>query len=157
MKRYNNLAFRVSILLPIGCIGALVEIILGCVFYNGDFFGIIAMCTTLFLVIIMAILVLFLLKDSLIVTYYDEQKMVQKNILIRKQINYEDIKEIYVSGSYIYFTSKVYNLEFDESRKIFLFQRKVYKMLKNEIVIMITSDPIFLKYLSLEEINIHKF
>ena len=63
--------------------------------------------------------------------------------------------KIYVSGSYIYITSKEYNLELEE--KGFKLQRKINKILKNEVIIMITSDAIFLKNINLENIKVNIF
>lgn len=155
MKKYYNVAYTAVVSLPISCVGYLVGIILGCVFYDGDLIGTIAMCTTLSFVIITTLAVLILLKDELLVTYYDDEKIIQKSFFKRKQIKYEDIKEIYVSGSYIYFTSKEYNLELEE--KGFKFQRKINKILKNEVIIMISSDAVFLQYINLENIKVHIF
>ena len=106
MKKYYNLAFTANVYLPISSIGGLVAMILISVFYNGDLIDKIAMCTACLCVIITALIVLILLNDELLVTYYDDEKIIQKFFLKRKQIKYEDIKEIYVSGSYIYITSK---------------------------------------------------
>ncbi|MDE6946025.1 MAG: hypothetical protein K2P14_02450 [Anaeroplasmataceae bacterium] len=157
MKRYKNIAYTVVVSLPISCVGCLVGIILGCVFYNGDLIGAIAMCTTLSFVIIMIFALLILLNDELAVTYYDDEKIIQKSFFKRKQIKYEDIKEIYVSGDCIYFTSKEYNLKFDEKEKKYKVSRKIYKILKHEIIIMISSDAVFLKNINLENIKVHIF
>ncbi len=114
------------------------------------------MCITLACVIFISILLLLLLQNNVfIVTYYDDEKILQKSLCKRKQIKYEDIKEIYISGSYIYLTSKVYSLKFDEKEKGFKLQRKVNKILKNEVAIMITSNPFFLKYINLEKTKVY--
>ncbi len=155
MKKYYNLAFTANVYLPISSIGGLVAIILISVFYNGDLIDKIAMCTALSFVIIMIFALLILLNDELAVTYYDHEKIIQKAFFKRKQIKYEDIKEIYVSGSYIYITSKEYNLELEE--KGFKLQRKINKILKNEVIIMISSDAVFLKNINLENIKVHIF
>ncbi len=155
MKKYYNLAFTANVYLPISSIGGLVAMILISVFYNGDLIDKIAMCTACLCVIITALIVLILLNDELLVTYYDDEKIIQKFFLKRKQIKYEDIKEIYVSGLYIYITSKEYNLELEE--KGFKLQRKINKILKNEVIIMISSDAVFLKNINLENIKVHIF
>lgn len=156
MKRYNNLSFTAIVFIPISCIVYLVGIILGCVFYNGDLIGTVVMCTTLACVILISILVLFLLQNNVfIVTYYDDEKILQKSLCKRKQIKYEDIKEIYISGSYIYLTSKIYNLKFGKKEKRFQLYRKVNKILKREVAIMITSDALFLKYINLENTKVY--
>ena len=41
--------------------------------------------------------------------------------------------------------------------KGFKLQRKINKILKNEVIIMITSDAIFLKNINLENIKVHIF
>ncbi|MDE5856211.1 MAG: hypothetical protein K2H06_04095 [Anaeroplasmataceae bacterium] len=156
MKRYNNLSFTAIVFIPISCIIYLAVIILGCVFYDGDLLGTVVMCITLACVIFISILSLLLLQNNVfIVTYYDDEKISQKSLCKRKQIKYEDIKEIYISGSYIYLTSKVYSLKFDEKEKGFKLQRMVNKILKNEVAIMITSDALFLKYINLENTQVY--
>ncbi|MDE5546148.1 MAG: hypothetical protein K2I88_01655 [Anaeroplasmataceae bacterium] len=156
MKRYNNLSFIAIVFIPISCIGYLLGIILGCVFYDGDLIGTVIMCITLACVIFISILTLLLLRNTaFIVTYYDDEKILQKSLCKRKQIKYEDIKEIYISGSYIYLTSKEYNLKFDEKEKRFQLQRKVNKLLKHEVAIMITSEALFLKYINLEKTQVY--
>ncbi len=157
MKRYKNIAYTVVVSLPISCVGCLVGIILGCVFYNGDLIGAISMCITLSYVIILSFTVLILLNDDFAITYYDDEKIIQKAFFKRKQIKYEDIKEIYVSGDCIYFTSKEYNLKFDEKEKKYKVSREIYKTLKHEIMIMISSDAVFLKNINLENIKVHIF
>lgn len=157
MKKYYNVAYTVVVWLPISCIGYLAWIILRCVFYNGDLIDTIVMCITFSFIIIMALTVLILKKDEYIVTYYDDEKIIQKSFLKRKQIKYEDIKEIYVSGDFIYFTSKEYNLKFDEKEKKYKVSREIYKTLKHEIMIMISSDAVFLKNINLENIKVHIF
>ena len=155
MKKYYNLAFTANVYLPISSIGGLVAMILISVFYNGDLIDKIDMCTACLCVIITALIVLILLNDEILVTYYYDEKIIQKFFLNRKQIKYEDIKEIYVSGLYIYITSKEYNLELEE--KGFKLQRKINKILKNEVIIMISSDAVFLKNINLENIKVHIF
>ncbi|MDE6241080.1 MAG: hypothetical protein K2M08_01520 [Anaeroplasmataceae bacterium] len=156
MKRYNNLSFTAIVFISISCIGYLVGIILGCLFYDGDIIGTVVMCITLACVIFISILVLFLLQNTVfIVTYYDDEKILQKSLCKRKQIKYEDIKEIYISGSYIYLTSKEYNLKFGEKEKRFQLQRKVNKLLKHEVAIMITSDAVFLRYINLDNTEVY--
>ncbi len=114
------------------------------------------MCMTLACVIFISILLLLLLQNNVfIVTYYDDEKILQKSLCKRKQIKYEDIKEIYISGSYIYLSSKVYSLKFDEKEKRFKLQRKLNKIFKDEVAIMITSNPFFLKYINLEKTKVY--
>ena len=144
------------VFIPISCIGYLAGIILGCVFYDGDLIGTVVMCITLACVIFISILSLLLLQNNVfIVTYFDDEKILQKSLCKRKQIKYEDIKEIYISGSYIFLTSKVYNLKFDEKEKRFQLQRKVNKILKHEVAIMITADALFLKNINLDNIKVY--
>lgn len=157
MKKYYNVAYTVVVWLPISSIGGLVEMILIGVFYNGDLIDKIAMCTACLCVTITALTVLILLNDEFAVTYYDDEKIIQKSFFKRKQIKYEDIKEIYVSGDCIYFTSKEYNLKFDEKEKKYKVSREIYKTLKHEIMIMISSDAVFLKNINLENIKVHIF
>lgn len=157
MKKYYNVANTVIFYLPISSIGCLVAMILISVFYNGDLIDKIAMCTACLCVIIMSLTVLILKKDEYIVTYYDDEKIIQKSFFKRKQIKYEDIKEIYVSGDFIYLSSKEYNLKFDEKEKKYKVSRKIYKTLKHEIMIMISSDAVFLQYINLENIKVHIF
>lgn len=155
MKRYTNLASQMVILFPICSIVYLVAMILICIYYDGQLIDLVIGCIVLIVVFFCCGLPLICMKDVCIITYYDEEKICQRNLFKRKQIKYEDIKEIYISGSYIYLTSKVYSLKFDEKEKGFKLQRKVNKILKNEVAIMIASDAVFLKYINLENIQVY--
>lgn len=154
MKKYNNLAFQTLILLPIICVFCLFIIILCGFFLKEQFFDFALMCIVFSYMIVMIWLVLFLLKNVIIITYYDEEKIFQKNLWKKKSIKFNAIKEIYIAGSYIYLTSKKYNLTYDKEKVL---SRKIQKDLQDEIIIMITTDAYFLKHINFKEINVYSF
>ncbi len=114
------------------------------------------MCITLACVIFISILLLLLLQNNVfIVTYYDDEKILQKSFCKRKETKYDDVKEIYIAGSYFYLISKVYDLKFGEKEKRFKLQRKLNEIFKDEVASMITSNPFFLKYINLEKTKVY--
>lgn len=149
MKRYNNLAFKTVILFPICSIVYLIFMILGCIYYDGQLIDLVIMCISLIVVIVIIWALLIYMKDVFIITYYDEEKIYQRNLWKKKTLQYNSIKEIYIFGDYIYLTSKVYDLNYSGKEKFL--GRKLLKALKNEIVIMISGDAQFLKYISFED------
>ena len=74
MKRYNNLAFQIVVLLPISSLLYLLIIIIGSIFIRNQGLDFIIMCIVLSCVFVMIWFVLFFMKDIFIITYYDEEK-----------------------------------------------------------------------------------
>ncbi len=154
MRKYNNLAFMVVCVLPIASILFILFIILG-YFYMEPLLDFIVMCICFTSLIILTWITLFDLRDVFIITFYSKEKIYQRNLWKSKEIYLDEIKEIYIAGSCIYLSSKNYNLKYSEKERFL--GRKMKKALKNEIIIMVTSEPVFLNYISLDKISIYQF
>ena len=155
MKRYNTIASQAVILLPICSIAYLFIMILLCINSKDQPIALLVISIGFSILIIMIWVLLFYMKDAFIITYYDEEKIFQRNLWKKKTLQYDSIKEIYIFGDYIYLTSKAYNLEYNGKERFL--GKKLLKALKNEIVIMIQADAEFLKYIPFEDKNVHSY
>ncbi|MDE6655768.1 MAG: hypothetical protein K2J85_02120, partial [Anaeroplasmataceae bacterium] len=138
MKRYNSIAAQIVIWFPICSIAYLIIMIFGCIYYNGQLIDLVFMCISLIFVVVLIWFILILMKDVWIITYYDEEKIYQRNLWKKKTLQYDSIKEVYIAGNTIFFTSKIYNLNYTGKER--LLSKKLQKVLKNEIIIFVDRD-----------------
>lgn len=88
----------------------------------------------------------FYLLDHWYLTYYDEQKIVQKWFKKRKEIKFEEVNYLYFIGTMVIVSAHNFNISAkDTTMKE---RRRILKMLKNEVCISINVyDKLFPKIL----------
>jgi len=105
--------------------------------------------------IIMINYVYFFLVDQWYFTYYDENKVMQKWFIKRKQINFDEVKYMYFVSSLVILSNKSFDIV--TNRINLKARRKIIRKLKNEICIIINVyDKVFPKILLTKCVNATK-
>lgn len=156
MRRYYNLAYFYITCFATVFICFSIYFIIGCVVLcEGNFDGMIIMCFSAGIILILYLFTI-LFPNHLIRTYYDNEQIKQNFLWRKKKIQYKEVKEIYIINSYIYISSKNYNLNLDSKEP--KLHKILYKTLKNEMLVMINSQEVnFIKNIPLENIQIYIF
>ncbi|MBU1093173.1 MAG: hypothetical protein KKH01_01785 [Firmicutes bacterium] len=153
MKKYNNIANHMNLMTAVT--NVLFPILIVFFAMRERSIDTIIPMIMFIVLIIMINYVYFFLVDQWYFTYYDENKVMQKWFIKRKQINFDEVKYMYFVSSLVILSNKSFDIV--TNRINLKARRKIIRKLKNEICIIINVyDKVFPKILLTKCVNATK-
>jgi len=149
MKKYNNIANHMGLMAVL--VNILFPILIISIILSEQGINMIAGATAFMFVIASIDFVYFYLLDQWYFTYYNDEFIIQKWLMKRKKIKFNEVKYLYFIDNIVILSEHAFNI--DRANINMKAKRRIKKMLKNEICIVIeVYDKIFPKML-LEKCN----
>ncbi len=134
MKKYKNLVSQLHrIIIPLNII-YVIGIVLGIVNYAGDTVGLVMMCISLSVSMIVFDLMFIILNSQFHITYFSDTKIIQKFYNKKKEISFDNVKYIYFIDQLLILSNK--KVDIPPSEKISInYKKKIKKIFREDVII----------------------
>ncbi len=137
MKKYKNIISQLHrIIIPLNII-FVVGIVLGIVNYTGDTLGLLMMCISLSVSIIVLDLMFIILNSQFYITFFSDTKIIQKFYNKKKEILLDNVKYIYFVDHLLILSNKKVDSPTTEDKISRSFKKRFKKIFREDIIIWV--------------------
>lgn len=135
MKKYRNLVSQLHrIIIPLNII-YVIGIFLGIINYTGDTLGLVMMCISLSVSMIVFDLMFIILNSQFHITFFSDTKITQKFYNKKKEISFDNVKYIYFIDQLLILSNKKVDIPTSEEKISINCKKKIKKIFREDVII----------------------